>query len=83
VSGKAIFTAANCNTRQARSHSSRQIEASALALHRRLHDGGRATVYLTDKIGDGTTTANEIAKVSVTDLPGQFRPTRLRQFSLD
>jgi hypothetical protein len=33
---------------------------------------GSAPVYLTDSIGDGTTTANEIAKATLTDLPALF-----------
>jgi hypothetical protein len=48
------------------------VTISALLYTADFMTGGAATVYLTDKIGDGTTTANEIAKVSVTDLPGQF-----------
>jgi hypothetical protein len=35
-------------------------------------DTGSATVYLTNKIGPGTTTANEIARFSATNLPGIF-----------
>jgi hypothetical protein len=48
------------------------VTISALLYTADFMTGSAATVYLTDKIGDGTTTANEIAKVSVTDLPGQF-----------
>jgi PEP-CTERM motif len=33
---------------------------------------GSATVYLTDSIGAGTTTANEIARATLTDLPVLF-----------
>jgi hypothetical protein len=39
---------------------------------------GSATVYLTDSIGDGTTTANEIAKATSRICRRSSRPPRLR-----
>ena len=48
------------------------VTISALLYTAELYHRGAATVYLTDKIGSGTTTANELTRASVTDLPFQF-----------
>ena len=48
------------------------VTISALLYTADFTTGGAATVYLTDKIGSGTTTANELTRASVTDLPFQF-----------
>jgi hypothetical protein len=48
------------------------VTISALLYTANFTTGGAATVYLTDSIGSLTTSANELAQVSVTDLPFQF-----------
>lgn len=48
------------------------VTIAALLYTANFNTGGAATVYLTDKIGSGTTTADELARASVTDLPFQF-----------
>jgi hypothetical protein len=51
---------------------STDVTIAALLYTANFNTGGAATVYLTDKIGSGTTTADELARASVTDLPFQF-----------
>jgi hypothetical protein len=48
------------------------VTISALLYTTNFETGGAATVYLTDSIGPGTTSADELAQVSVTDLPFVF-----------